>query len=724
VRRIDPEALLGATPLGPGDEAEAGRLHASLDAGRLAEALEESHGRARSILDSVPQIIWVADASGRCRYLNPQWYAFTGRPGSDIGKGWIEAVHPDDVAATLAAWENSLATGTLFDAEFRLRAEEGHYCWTLSRAVPEHGETGEVVGWHGTCTDVDERVLAVQALEESEAVNRSIVSSSPDCIKLLDRHGNVLFVNRLDPQGLETDDAGDMLGACWPDLLCPAVAGEARAALRTAAGGRTARFSAMQPTRCGTTTWWDIIVSPVGAEGGEVDRLVVVSRDITEQKRSEERVRWIANHDTLTGLPNRLLFQERLDLMVRGGRESRFALLLLDIDEFKRVNDTLGHDAGDALLCTFAERLQKAARADDLVARLGGDEFAVILNGVAEEDDVAAAVDSLLAVLREPWVHGAMLLDCDASIGASLYPADGNSRAELMKHADIALYVAKAAGRGNLKLFRPAMRAEMQNRVSMLSLARSAMERDWIVPYYQPKVDLRTGAVAGFEALLRWHHPGKGIQGPDTIAAAFEDLTIAAGLSDRMIERIVRDVRAWLDDGVEFGHVALNAAAAEFRSGDFAERLLERLAAAAVPAERLQVEVTETVFLGRGAECVERTLKTLSAAGVGIALDDFGTGYASLSHLKQFPVDFLKIDRSFVRDLVERPDAAAIVRAVINLGHSLDMRIVAEGIETAAQQARLLAQGCDFGQGFLYSPAVPAEAVATLLAGGDVRLAS
>jgi diguanylate cyclase (GGDEF)-like protein/PAS domain S-box-containing protein len=691
---------------------------------RLEEALREKTERAHEILDTIPQIIWVADAEGGCQYLNPQWYEFTGRDGSDLDQRWMDAVHPEDRPATAAAWGRSLATGAAFDVELRMRQRSGAYRWTLSRAVPERSANGHIVRWYGTLTDVHERILAEQAQKDVQAINRSIVESSPDCIKLLDREGTILFVNGRGPEALCVEHVRDLLGACWPDLLGPDIAIDARAAIHAACAGRSARFSAMQPAACGKPKWWDIIATPVWDEAGEVSRLVVVSRDITDQKQSEEQVRWIANHDSLTGLPNRLLFQERLDRIARGGsQDSRFALLLLDIDEFKRVNDTLGHDAGDALLCAFAERLQGAARGDDLVARLGGDEFAVILHGVGDGEGVATAVESLLAALRQPWVHGSTMLDCDASIGASLYPIDGVNRAELMKHADIALYVAKASGRGNLKLFRSSMRSEMQNRISMLSLARSAMERDWIVPYYQPKVDLRTGEIEGFEALLRWHHPGKGVQSPDTIAAAFEDLTIAAGLSDRMVERVIRDMRRWLDGGVEFGHVAINAAAAEFRSGDFAERLLARLAAADIPPERVQVEVTETVFLGRGAECVERTLKTLSAAGVTIALDDFGTGYASLSHLKQFPVDLLKIDRSFVRDLAERPDAAAIIRAVINLGHSLDIRIVAEGIETAEQQARLTAQGCDFGQGFLYSPAVARDEVPALLERQELRRA-
>jgi EAL domain-containing protein (putative c-di-GMP-specific phosphodiesterase class I) len=255
------------------------------------------------------------------------------------------------------------------------------------------------------------------------------------------------------------------------------------------------------------------------------------------------------------------------------------------------------------------------------------------------------------------------------------------------------------------------MRSEMQTRLSMLGIAREALKEDLIVPFYQPKVDLRSGEVSGFEALLRWRHPTRGIQAPDSITAAFEDLSTAAAISDRMVEKVIADMRRWLDDGIAFGHVAVNSAAAEFRKGDFAESLLERLHKGGIPPERLQLEVTETVFLGRGADYVERALKTLSRAGVQIALDDFGTGYASLSHLKQFPVDVLKIDRSFVAELGQDVDAAAIIRAVINLGHSLNIEVVAEGIETVDQAQRLTRKGCHYGQGHLYSPAVPADRV-------------
>jgi EAL domain-containing protein (putative c-di-GMP-specific phosphodiesterase class I) len=286
-----------------------------------------------------------------------------------------------------------------------------------------------------------------------------------------------------------------------------------------------------------------------------------------------------------------------------------------------------------------------------------------------------------------------------------------------MKSGDIALAVAKAAGRGQHVTFAPEMRASLQHRTSMLNVARDALQRDCIVPHYQPKVVLATGAIAGFEALLRWRDTRGTIHGPATLAAAFEDLELAAQLSDRMIDRSVEDARHWLEAGVDFGHVAVNAAAAEFRRDDFAEGVLERLRDAGVPTGRFQLEVTESVFLGRGAEYVERALTLLSKEGVRIALDDFGTGYASLRHLNQFPVDILKIDQSFVRGMGSNAAEAAIVRTLINLGESLGIEVVAEGIEEPAQAEALRALGCHYGQGFFFSQAVSAETVPELLRG-------
>jgi diguanylate cyclase (GGDEF)-like protein len=491
----------------------------------------------------------------------------------------------------------------------------------------------------------------------------------------------------------------------WPELP----RARAEAAISKAQGGQIARLVLKAGQR--SDKWLDIVVAPVLDEEGFPVRLVVISRDVTEQKLAEEKAQWAANHDPLTELPNRFLLQQRItgEIEQSGAARGRFALMMLDVDHLKRVNDGLGHDAGDALLKEIACRLKSAVGGGDTVARLGGDEFAIILSGIGASPEVEAAARSVAARLAEPFAYGGRMLDCHASIGVSLFPRHARDRTELMKNADVALYAAKSARRGGLKIFEPAMREETQKRSSMLSLAKDALKQDWVVPYYQPKVDLRSGAISGYEALLRWRHPQKGLQSPSTIAAAFDDLNVAADISDRMVAKVIEDVRRWREQEVDFGNIAINASAAEFRRGGFADSLLERLFVAAIPPSDVQLEVTEAVFLGRGAECVEQALKTLSKEGMKIALDDFGTGYASLSHLKQFPVDIIKIDRSFVRGLGHDRGAEAIIRAVINLGRSLAIEVVAEGIEALSQHEFLIDAECQYGQGFLYGKAAAAS---------------
>jgi diguanylate cyclase (GGDEF)-like protein/PAS domain S-box-containing protein len=683
--------------------------------------LEAGRTKVQTILNSLPQVIWSAAANGAVDYISDQWHEFGVRVDRSSGDAWLDAVHPDDREAASRRWRDSVSSGRPYEHEYRVLNRSGDYSWILVRARPVRGESGEIVRWYGTCTDVDQRVRTQAALRESEAINKSIIDASPDCISMLDLEGNVLFLNEAGYRALAGVEPELILHKPWGRGFAPSVRGAAKHALASAREGRIGHFTAFQPGSGEPPKWWDVVVAPVKDAEGAPTKLVVISRDITHQKSAEERARWTANHDVLTQLPNRAFLQQRLDQQIKEAHlgKSSFGVLLLDLDNFKRVNDTLGHDAGDALLCCFADQLRAAARPDDFLARLGGDEFAVILSGVASRAELEQAVDGILGRLREPCLYGAKLLDCQASIGASLYPQHGRTRTELLKHADIALYVAKSSGRGGSKLFDASMRAEMQEKVSMLSLARAALAKESIHPYFQPKVDFKTGELSGFEALLRWHDPRRGVQLPETISAAFQDLELAALISDRMVERVIREIIGWLDLGLPIGHVAINAAAAEFRRGNFAERLLEQLSRAQVPTSLLQVEVTETVFLGRGAEYVESALKTLSREGVGIALDDFGTGYASLSHLKQFPVDVLKIDRSFVRDFVEDPDDAAIVRAVINLGKSLGIKTVAEGVETEEQAVFLAGQGCDFGQGFLYGRAVAAAEMPALIRGWE-----
>ncbi|HEX8415254.1 MAG TPA: EAL domain-containing protein, partial [Sphingomicrobium sp.] len=681
---------------------------------RQAETMQRDLAeRGRRTLDAIPQMVWAAGDAGYM-YFNQQWQTFTGvKIGGPRDSNRHNLVHRDDRAAAAELWKRSLATEEPFEAEYRLRHHSGEFRWVLSRGLPERDANGRVSCWYGTCTDIHERVLASEALDQSERLTRTIVTALPDCVSLLDREGRRVFVNDVTVSALGASGPDELLGELWLERLPIDLRDEAAAELQKVQNGEIGRLTIFGASQ----RWWDILIAPVLDAEGDIFRILLVSRDIHHQKLAEQRANWTAEHDALTKLPNRKYLQERLERLSdpSAGRHPPFALALLDVDDFKRINDLAGHDAGDALLCTFAERLQDSLRAGDTVARLSGDEFALLMPAIKGESELRLVLDRVAAALRKPCVHAGRVFDCSASIGAGIFGRHGSTKEALLKNVDVALYAAKAAGKGSFQVFRSPMRDVIQKRASMMSLAKDAIGGRRIVPYYQPKIDLKSGQVAGFEALLRWRDAKRGIQLPGQIAAAFEDVTLAAEISDLIIDGVLADMVRWREMDIEIGHVAINSAAAEFRHGDFADRLLARLHAASLPVSAVQLEITETVFLGRGAECVERALKTLSCAGMKIALDDFGTGYASLSHLQQFPVNVLKIDRSFICGLSADQPHAPIVDAVINLGRSLAMEVVAEGIETNAQHHLLSAAGCNFGQGYLYSRALPAKRVPTLL---------
>lgn len=447
-------------------------------------------------------------------------------------------------------------------------------------------------------------------------------------------------------------------------------------------------------------------------------RRLVIEREaqIEAQSQLTEQLRHLAEHDDLTGLPRRDLFYKCLTKAMRDAERTgtQAALLFVDVDHFKQINDSLGHDAGDALLCGFAQRLRDTMRRADTAARLGGDEFGLILGGIDRQEQIDNVVLSLNQRLQEPVRHRGRMIVCKASIGVAIYPDHATDAKGLMKCADLALGEAKLS-RGRAEIFRPRLMEEFDRQAQMLSVARQGLETGRIVVHYQPKIDLRTNALVGFEALVRCQTNDNVIIMPDNFAQAFDDRELAVGISRKMISAVLDDIREWADRGLVFGHVAINTGAADFRSDTFAETLLEEIELRGLAPHMIELEVTEGVFLGRGSQHVARALMVLSDAGMRIALDDFGTGYASLAHLKEFRVDVLKIDRSFISGIGTNFDDTAIVRAVIGLGESLGIATVAEGIETEAQADFVRMQGCDIGQGFLFGHARPAEFVPVMI---------
>lgn len=442
---------------------------------------------------------------------------------------------------------------------------------------------------------------------------------------------------------------------------------------------------------------------------------------IAGERRKSQQLKWASEHDGLTGLPNRRAFQSRLEdetarVRLSGGE---MGLLLIDLDHFKHVNDSLGHFAGDNLLKAMGERLRASVRREDFVARLGGDEFAVLLGGACLEKDLVGACESVLAAINAPMKIEEHVIRPGASIGAAIFPTDAVNADDFFKAADAALYALKRSGRGGYKLFQRYMLDQVERAAVQLATARQVVAENSIVAFYQPKVTVRTGEVVGFEALLRYKTPGGELGVPDNIEEAFKDYELAAKIGELMHRKVARDIRGWLATGFNFARVSINAAPAEFLRDDYAERLLKVLAQNGVPADRVEVEITEHALLDRGPQYVARALSTLKGAGITISLDDFGTGYSSLAHLRDFPVDLIKIDQSFVRNIVEDEEAAALTAGVVHLATSLGLDVVAEGVETVEQLQMLRSIGCQFAQGHLFgSAAEPASFVRSGVASG------
>lgn len=444
--------------------------------------------------------------------------------------------------------------------------------------------------------------------------------------------------------------------------------------------------------------------------------IVAAVIDLSERLAAEQKARHAAAHDALTGLPNRAAFQDHLERAFRERRlEQGVCLLMVDLDGLKDVNDTLGHDAGDVLIMETAHRLSLVVGERATLARFGGDEFVVLLRA---RDALAAGqrlAQAIISELRRPVQHEGRQLSTRASVGIAACPEHDLAPAELMKDADLALYTAKQQGRNRAVVFAPAMRHAVSERVSLSRDIAAALAEDQIHPYYQPKISLATGRLVGFEALVRWRRDAQTVLAPAAFSLAMEDAELAFTIGERMARRVASDVRGWLEAGYEIGRVAINVSPAQFTHRELGTSLLRHFHAAGVEAHHFDVEITETVFLGRNSDFVAPILDELYRAGVRIALDDFGTGYAGFTHLKQLPIDTIKIDQSFVKDIEQDAFDTAIVCAVIELGRNLGMQVVAEGVETVGQARFLKARGCELAQGYLFARPMPAADVSAFL---------
>ncbi len=455
-------------------------------------------------------------------------------------------------------------------------------------------------------------------------------------------------------------------------------------------------------------------ISTIRDAQGQVQYFIAIFSDITEKKQNQLKIEHFAHFDTLTDLPNRVLFNDRLkSALVRANRNAGYvALLFLDLDGFKSVNDTLGHQTGDLLLQRVADRLRRTVRGSDTVSRFGGDEFTIILSDI---DTLDAAVEvaghiagKVIEALARPFQVAEQEIHSGASVGIAIYPGDGDTVSDLVKHADTAMYHAKAAGHGCLAFFKPDMRLAAMRRMVLDNRLRRAVERQELRVVYQPIVDSRAGRLIGLESLLRWHDDELGSVSPVEFVKALEDLGLIDAVTDWLLDTVCRQVSQWVAAGLDGFHVTVNVSPRSFRRPDCAESIQAPLRTHGLGEGKIAIEITETHMMQNPAQAMI-ILESVRAAGIHVGMDDFGTGYSSLSLLKQFPIEFIKIDGSFVRDLVDDPNDAALVRAIIVMGESLGLRLVAEGVETEAHVDALRTMGCDVMQGYHYARPMPAE---------------
>ncbi|MDQ1406162.1 MAG: hypothetical protein QOG55_1791 [Acidobacteriaceae bacterium] len=456
--------------------------------------------------------------------------------------------------------------------------------------------------------------------------------------------------------------------------------------------------------------------APIHDQRGLATGAVIVFHDVSAARAMGVEMSHMAQHDTLTNLPNRTLLQDRLTqaIATASRNDSRIAVLFLDLDGFKHINDSLSHATGDRLLQLVAKRLLAAVRTSDTVCRLGGDEFVILLSEVAHAGDAGVKAGKILSALSAPFEMEQNTLRITGSIGISTYPEDGQSAELLIRNADLAMYQAKEKGRSNCQFFEKGMNVRAVERQSIEGDLRFALERNEFVMHYQPKIDLTTGEITGVEALIRWQHPGRGLVGPLQFISIAEDCGLVLPIGRWVLRESCKQAKAWQDAGLPAIEMAVNVSSVEFRNDEFLESVGTILKETGLEPRYLELELTESVLM-QHAEFSVPVLQKLKAMGVRLAIDDFGTGYSSLSYLRQFPIDTLKLDQSFIHEINADTDEATIISAVINMGCHLKHRVIAEGVETAEQLAFLRAHGCDEGQGYYFGRPMPALETSKLL---------
>lgn len=696
------------------------------DAKKSEQSLQESEEKYRLLLNSTAEAIYGLDLKGNCTFCNPACARLLGYqdPSHLLGRNMHALMHhtradgtpyPEQECEIYVAVRQGRAShvtdevlwraeGTSFPAEY----------WSY----PMYRD-GELVGAVVTFLDVSDRRQAEDALRHAEQKYRSIFEEAIVGLWQTTPDGRYLSVNPAFTRIFGYDSSRELM-ASITDIghqvyVDPARRGDFKR--QVDAQGFVQNFEFQAYRKDGSKMWLSANAKAIRSNGVVV-RYDGSVEDITSRKVLEERVQFLAYYDAITGLPNRTLLQDRLSKALAGARRHRegIALLFLDIDRFKNINDSLGHSIGDLLLKEFAERLKKGVREQDTLARIGGDEFVVVQTALRDTTDAAIAASRIMDLISDAFVVQGHSLAVTCSIGVSVFPEHGADGVALVKNADAAMYSAKEQGGNNFQFFTGDMNVRAVERLTLENHLRGSLERRDLFLAYQPQVDIATGRVTGVEALLRWRHPELGLISPDKFIPIAENSGLILPIGEWVLKTACGQLRQWQNEGLPPLSIAVNVSAVQFRQNSFLDAVKRVLEETGLPARYLELELTERILLSN-AEATLSLLQELSAMGLKLSIDDFGTGYSSLGYLRQFPVHKLKIDRSFVQAMTDDPDGMVIVATIINMAKSLRLKVIAEGVETEEQMLLLKAQNCDEVQGYYFSKPLSAPEFAKKMQG-------
>lgn len=673
-----------------------------LDEAQLRRERRVTEQRLRQlslVVEQAADSVLITDPNGIIEYVNPAFECLTGYSRNEVigGKPSILKSNRHDRAFYEVIW-HTVVNGDIFRGTLINRRKDGELFYEEKVITPLKNEQGRVTHLVSTGRNITERVKA----EEARAQLVAILEATTDLVAILDPGGCLHYLNNAGFRLLGLAPNIDLSKCCLTELFPERIKQQLESEALPIAY-RTGSWSGETALR--RTDEIEIPVSQVllvhRDTAGNVEYLSTIARDISERKRFEAELQHQATHDTLTGLPNRVLLMDRLNAEIERARHSNrsVAVLFLDINNFKRINDSMGHAVGDTLLQHIALRLQAALHPNDTIARHGGDEFAIVAGDLVRSENILAVLRKVYGAFERPMSLGAQEAYITFCTGVAIYPHDGGNVEDLLRNAGTAMYRAVTSGHNQYRFYAPDMNARSHELLMLETELRLALKRNEFMIYYQPKADLNTGRIVAMEGLIRWQHPQRGLVSPTVFVAMLEESGLIIQVGEWILSRACADFKEMALDGIR---ISVNVSASQFNDPELLNKVSRIMQQESMPLDMLELEVTENIVMQDPAAAVE-TLKKLRALGVRIAIDDFGTGYSSLSYLKRFPLDALKIDQSFVRDLTRDTNDAAIVETSITLGKKLGLEVVAEGVETKEQFEFLRNRDCDLAQGYYVS---------------------